>query len=414
MAEPRIVSAIDVGSSKVVALIGEASGETAENGLPNFNVIGVGIVPSRGVKRGQIINVHEATAAIREAVDGAERSSVTKFGKAIVSISGNHIGSQNSQGAVAIGRGDQGVGVEDVNHSLESAQAISVPNNREIIHVIPRHFRVDEQEGVRNPMGMLGFRLEVQAHIITGATTAVSNLLKCANQSQVDVAELVLGQLASAEAVLTSTEREMGTILLDIGSGTTDIAIFIDGAVWHASVLEIGGSHFTSDVAQCLRLPMETAEQIKLTHGHCFKSEMPVDQPFIVAGFGDDQRISVQRRDVTDILQARAEELFNLIIQEVKRSGYDGLLPAGLVVTGGAAQLPGMREVAREITGLPVRIALPKDLHGLVDALHSPAYSTSIGLLKWGIHDIVARPNRRRRPTFNWNFSGWLRNLLPR
>lgn len=311
MAEPRIVTAIDVGSSKVVALVGEATGEpgtgAGAGGATGFNVIGVGIVPSRGVKRGQIINVNEATAAIRESVDGAERSSVNKINNAIVSISGNHIASQNSQGAVAIGRGDQGVGVEDINHSLESAQAISVPNNREIIHVIPRHFRVDEQDGVRNPIGMLGFRLEVQAHIVTGATTAIHNLLKCASQAQVDVNELVLAPLASAEAVLTSTEREMGAILVDIGSGTTDVAIFIDGAVWHAGVLEVGGSLFTSDLALCLRLPLETAEQIKLSHGHASIADMPMDQPFVVTGFGDEQRISIQRRDIAEILQARAE-----------------------------------------------------------------------------------------------------------
>ena len=415
MTEPRIVTAIDVGSSKIVTLVGEASTSGAAG---DFNVIGVGIVPSRGVKRGQIINVNDATAAIRESVDGAERSSVTKITHAIVGISGNHIASQNSQGAVAIGRGDQGVGVEDINHSLEAAQAISVPNNREIIHVIPRHFRVDEQDGVRNPIGMLGFRLEVQAHLITGATTAIHNLLKCASMAQVEASELVLAPLASAEAVLTSTEREMGAVLIDIGSGTTDIAIFIDGAVWHTIVLDVGGAHFTSDLALCLRLPLETAEQIKLSNGHASPADMPLDQPFIVAGFGDDQRVSVQRRDIAEILQARAEELFGLIMQEVKRSGYDGLLPAGLVITGGGSLLPGLREVARDVTGLPVRMAQPKDLQGLVDTLHSPAYATGVGLLKWGMHDIVARPSKRRRPTLNLNlgpggFTGWLRNLLP-
>ncbi len=416
MAEPRVITAIDVGSSKIVALVGEAGAEFGAGRPGDFSVIGVGIVPSRGVKRGQIINVTEATAAIREAVDGAERSSVNKITSAIVSISGSHITSQNSQGAVAIGRGDQGVSSEDVNHSLEAAQAITVPNNREIIHVIPRHFRVDEQDGVRNPMEMLGFRLEVQAHIITGATTAIHNLLKCCSQAQVDVSELVLGPLASAEAVLTSTEREMGAIVVDIGSGTTDVAVFIDGAVWHTSCLEVGGSHFTSDLAICLRLPLETAEQVKIANGHCNVNDLPPDQPFVVAGFGDEQRVSVQRHDIAEILQARAEELFGLIMKEVKRSGYDGLLPAGLVVTGGASQLPGLREAAREVTGLPVRMAQPKDLQGLVDSLHSPAYSTGIGLLKWGMHDVVARPSKRRRPPikFNLPIGGWLRNLLPK
>ena len=419
MAEPRIVTAIDVGSSKVVTLVAEAAETRSNNGAGEFNVIGVGIVPSRGVKRGQIINVNEATAAIREAVDGAERSSGIKIVSALVSISGNHIATQNSQGAVAIGRGDQGVGQEDIDHAIEAAQAISVPNNREIIHVIPRHFRVDEQEGVRNPLGMLGFRLEVQAHIVTGATTAIQNLLKCASLAQVDVPELVLAPLASAEAVLTPTEREMGVILVDIGSGTTDIAIFIDGAVWHAGVIEVGGGHFTSDLAMVLRLPLETAEQIKVAHGHAYPPDMSLEQPFIATGFGDEQRITVQRRDIAMILQARAEELFGLVMQEVKRSGYDGLLTAGLVVTGGGSMLPGMREVAREITGLPVRMAQPKNIQGLVDNIHSPAYSTAVGLLRWGMNEIAARPNRRRRGGINlnlgnFNLGGIMRMLLPK
>jgi len=409
MAEPKIITAIDVGSSKVVSLVGEATAAPGE-----FSVIGVGVAPARGMKRGQIINVAEATAAIRESLDGAERSSALKINSAIVSISGSHIGSQNSHGAVAISRGDQGVSLNDINHSLESAQAISVPNNREIIHVIPRHFKVDEQDGVRNPIGMLGFRLEVQAHIVTGAITSIQNLVKCANAAQIDVSELVLTALGSAEAVLTPTEREMGVVLVDIGSGTTDIAIFIDGAVWHTCVLEVAGSHFTSDLALCLRLPLETAEQIKLANGHCNPNDLPLDNPFIVAGFGDEETVSVHRRETAAILQARAEELFGLIVQEIKRSGYDGLLPAGLVITGGGALLPGLRDVARHVTSLPVRIAQPTGLQGLVDTLHSPAYSTAIGLLKWGMHDIVARPSKRRRPTLNLNMKGWWSNLLPR
>lgn len=409
MAEPRIIAAIDVGSSKVVSLVGEATAAPGE-----FSIIGVGVAPARGVKRGQIINVAEATAAIRESLDGAERSSALKINSAIVSISGSHIGSQNSHGAVAISRGDQGVSLNDINHSLESAQAISVPNNREIIHVIPRHFKVDEQDGVRNPIGMLGFRLEVQAHIVTGATTSIQNLIKCANAAQIDVSELVLTALGSAEAVLTSTEREMGVVLVDIGNGTTDIAIFIDGVVWHTCVLEVAGAHFTSDLALCLRLPLETAEQIKLANGHCNPNDLPLDNPFIVAGFGDEEKVSVHRRETAEILHARAEELFGLIVQEIKRSGYDGLLPAGLVITGGGALLPGLRDVARDVTNLPVRIAQPTGLQGLVDTLHSPAYSTAIGLLKWGMHDIVARPSKRRRPTLNLNMKGWWSNLLPK
>ncbi len=418
MAEPRIVTAIDVGSSKVVALMAESPGETrtvTAGPAGEFNVIGVGIAPSRGIKRGQIINISEAASAIHEAVEGAERSSANKISSAIMSIAGTHISTQNSQGTVAIGRGDQGVGQEDVDHAIEAAQAISVPNNREIIHVIARHFRVDEQEGVRNPMGMLGFRLEVQAHIVTGATTAIQNLMKCASMAQIEVPELVLAPLAAAEAVLTPTEREMGVILVDVGSGTTDVAIFIDGTVWHASTIEVGGGHFTSDLAMCLRLPLETAERIKISHGHAYPPDLSLEQPFVVAGFGDEQRITVQRRDIAMILQARAEELFGLVMQEVKRSGYDGLLTAGLVVTGGGSQLPGLREMGRDVTGLPVRIAQPRDIQGLVDNLHSPAYATAVGLLRWGMNEIMARPSRKRRASINLGglgLGGFLANVM--
>ncbi|MBX7212975.1 MAG: cell division protein FtsA [Thermoflexales bacterium] len=407
----KIVSAVDIGSSKVVALVGEAGEREGD-----FSIIGVGIVPSRGMKRGQIVNVGEVTQAIREAVDGAERSSATTMSTALVSVAGNHIQSQNSHGAVAIGRGEQGVTSEDINRVLEAAQAITVPNNREVIHVIPRHFKVDEQEGVRHPLGMLGYRLEAQTNIVTASSTAIQNLYKCLHGARIEHAEAVLAPLASAEATLTPTEREMGVVLADIGHGTTDIAIYIDGAVWHVSVLEVGGWHFTSDLAKVLRLPLDTAEQIKLAHGQASLRDLTTEAPFVAAGFGDEGDVTIQRRDMAEILHERARELFDLIMLEVKRSGYDGLLPAGLVLTGGGAQLPGLREVAREVARLPVRLAAPSNLHGLVDAIKSPAYSTAVGLVKWGMLNVVAKPSRRRRvlPNLRIDVKGWFGNLLPR
>jgi cell division protein FtsA len=415
MAEPKTITVVDVGSTKVASLVGEAaaSGAGGATGDDAYTIIGVGMATSRGVRRGQIINVAEATEVIRESLTGAVQSSGVKAGHVLMSISGNHIASQNSQGAVAIGRGDQGVSYDDINRGLESAQAITVPNNREILHVIPRHFKVDDQDGVRNPIGMLGFRLEVQAHIITCATTALQNLLKCAHNAGVDVAEFVLAPLASAEAVLTPTEREMGAILVDIGGGTTGIAVFIDGAAWHTHELEIGGSHFTSDLAMVLRLPMATAEQLKVNYGHANPPDVPGDQFCDIEGFGDEPRMRVSRREVSEILRARADELFGLIEQEIKRSGYDGLLPAGLIITGGGALLPGLRESARETARRPVRLARPVNLHGLVDSLQSPAYSTAVGLVDWGLQGVIAKPSRRRRGS-RFNVKDWLSNLLPR
>jgi len=396
-----------MGSTKVVSLVGEASAEV--DGL--FTIIGVGMASTRGVRRGQIINVAEATESIRESLTGAEASSGIKSATVLMSISGNHIASQNSQGAVAIGRGDQGVTLDDINHALESAQAITVPNNREILHVIPRHFRLDDQDGVRNPVGMLGYRLEVQTHIITCATTAAQNLLKCAHTAGVDVSEFVLAPLASAEAVLTPTEREMGAVVVDIGGGVTGIAVFIEGAAWHTKVLDVGSQHFTSDLAQVLQLPMETAEQFKVTYGHASPLDVPGDQIVEMTGFGDEPRVRVMRREAAEIVRARADELFNLIETEIKRSGYDGLLPAGLVMTGGGSLLPGLRESARETTKRPVRLAHPANLQGLVDSLQSPAYSAAAGMLHWGMQGIAARPSKRRRGPRD--LPGWLKNLLP-
>lgn len=408
MAEPKTITVLDVGSTKVVALVGEAADNEA-----GFTVIGVGMAVARGVRRGQIINVSDATACMKEALAGAQASSGVKASHVLMSIGGSHIASQNSQGAVAIGRGDQGVSFDDINRCLESAQAITVPNNREILHVIPRHFRVDDQDGVRNPVGMLGFRLEAQAHIITCATTAMQNLLKCAHAAGVDVSEFVLSPLASAEAVLTPTEREMGAVLVDIGGGTTGIAVFIDGSAWHTKVLDVGGSHFTSDLAQVLRLPMDAAEHLKVHYGHAHPPDVPVDQICDIVGFGDEPLVHVSRREAAEILRARADELFSLIEQEIKRSGYDGLLPAGLVITGGGSLLPGLRESARETTGRPVRLTRPMNLHGLVDALQSPAFSTAVGMLHWGLQGVVAKPSKRRRFGPRLDLPGWLRNLLP-
>jgi cell division protein FtsA len=302
---------------------------------------------------------------------------------------------------------------DDINRALESAQAITVPNNREILHVIPRHFRVDDQDGVRNPVGMLGFRLEVQAHIITCATTAMQNLLKCAHGAGVDVSEFVLTPLASAEGVLTPTEREMGAILVDIGGGTTGIAVFIDGSAWHTKVLDVGGSHFTGDLAQVLQLPMEAAEQLKVMYGHASPADVPGDQICDIVGFGDEPHMRIPRREAAEIIRARADELFAMIEQEIKRSGYDGLLPAGLVMTGGGSLMPGLRDSARGVTGRPVRLTRPMNLHGLVDSLQSPAYSAPIGMLHWGLQGVVAKPSKRRRIGRGFDFPGWLRNLLP-
>jgi len=404
----RTIVGIDVGTTKVCTLVGESSADGT------LKIVGVGLMPSRGIKRGVVVNVVEATEAISASIEKAERSSGYQIARAFVSLAGTHISAVNSRGIVAVQRGERGITQDDVDRAVEAARAIAIPADREVLHVIPRGFTVDGQDGVRDPIGMTGFRLEVETHIVTGATSSVHNLLKCMEGANVAVDALVLDSIASGEAALTDTEKEMGVALADIGGGTTDIAIFIDGSVWHTTVLGVGGHHISNDVAVGLRVPAETAEKIKVSHGHArFQAIDPV-ATIEVEGFDDDGRTRVARRDVAEIIEARAEEIFNLILQEIKRSGYDGLLPAGLVLTGGTAQLSGLRELGRHIMNMPVRVGGPHDIVGLVDMISTPAHAASVGLLKWGDRqgDALAR-QKRSGPGFSQRVGRFLRSLLP-
>ncbi len=407
----RTIVGIDVGTTKVCTLVGEVDAEGA------LRIVGVGVVPSRGMRKGVVVNVQEASAAIAESVAAAERVSGYRIERAFVGISGAHIASLNSRGVVAVGRGERIISYEDIDRALEAAGAIAIPHNRRVVHVIPRGYTVDGQNGVRNPVGMHGFRLELEAHIVTAAATALYNLARCVEEVGVAVDEIVLAPLASGQAVLTETEREMGVALADIGGGTTDIAIFIDGTIWHTVVVPVGGYHLTNDLAIGLRLPFETAEAIKLRYGHARPQDVPAEETFTVQSFGDEPRQQVFRREMVSILEARVEEIFSLIGQEIRRSGYEGLLPAGLVVCGGTAQLPGLRQMGQEVLGMPVRVGRPRDLQGLVDTLVHPAYATSVGLLQWGVEGAL----HPRYPLYHSNGSspflkwlgGWLRNFLP-
>jgi cell division protein FtsA len=346
----RTIVGIDVGTTKVCTLVGEAS----ENDL---RIVGVGVTPSRGIKKGVVVNVAEASAAIKASIEKAERSSGYEIARAFVSVTGAHVSAINSRGVVAVARGDHGIAADDVDRALEAARAIAIPHDREVLHVIPRGFTVDGQDGVRDAIGMIGFRLEVEAHIITGAASSVHNLLKCVESCNVGVDGLVLDPIASGDAALTETEKDMGVVLADIGGGTTDIAIFIEGSVWHTTVLPVGGMHITNDVAVGLRIPAEAAEQLKIEHGHARHETIDPTEVVQVKAFGDGGATRIQRRDLAEIIEARAEEIYQLILQEIKRSGYDGLLPAGVVLTGGTAQLRGLRELGRQVLGLPVRFA---------------------------------------------------------
>jgi len=372
-----IVVGIDIGTTKTCTLVARVEGERT------LRILGVGIEPSQGIRKGTVVDLAAATQSVARSIEKAERSSGLEITSALVSLAGSHVSSVNSRGVVGIsGRVIDG---EDVARALDAAQAVAIPHNREIIHVIQRGFVIDGQDGIRMPIGMHGYRLEVEAHIITAAAATVENLRQCVSSSGVEASQFVLNPLASAEVVLSETERQMGAVVCDIGGGTTDLAIYIDGDVWHTMVIAVGGNHITSDIAHGLRLPVSQAEEIKKQHGHAIVDEVGAEEFFTIRTFSDEKPIQVSRKELSSIIEARVEEIFQLVLQEIKRSGYDGLLPAGMVLTGGSSLLPGIRSLASNVLGVPVRIARPENLIGLTDQLGSPAYSTSVGLLYWAL-----------------------------
>lgn len=409
-----IVVGIDVGTTKICTLV--AREETPEK----LRILGVGIEPSQGIRKGVVVDLGAAVQAVARSIDKAERSSGLEITSSLVSLAGSNVSSVNSRGVVGVA--GRIIDQEDVARAVDAARAVAIPHNREIIHVVQRGFDVDGQEGIRMPVGMHGYRLEVETHIITAAAASIENLRQCVGAAGVDVSQFVLNPLASAEVVLTETERQMGVVVCDIGGGTTDIAIYIDGDVWHTAVLAVGGNHVTSDIALGLRLPMSQAEEIKLQHGHALVSEINPRESFNIRPFGEQDPVEINRQELVNIIEARVEEIFSMVVQEIKRSGYDGLLPAGMVLTGGTSELPGIRNLASQVLGVPVRIAKPEDLVGMTDQLDSPAFSTSVGLLRWAVlmSEFTPQGGSHRQRTnhqgggFDWDrVKSMLRRLLP-
>jgi cell division protein FtsA len=408
--EPRTIVALDVGTSKVCTLVGEAH----PNG--QLRIIGVGVTPSRGLRKGVVVDVQEATEAIKASVYKAQKLSGHEITSAYVGIGGGYISATNSKGMTAISRSERGITHLDVDKALASAKTIAMPYNREIIHAIPRDFILDGQEGVRDPIGMHGVRLEVEAHIVTGASTSVNNLVKCVRDAGLEIDELILQPLASGEAVLREEERDLGVILADVGGGTSDIAVFIRGSIWHTHILQIGGQHFTRDVAVGLRTPLRTAEELKINYGQAQASTLEMEELIEVRGFGDGMRQSVSRLHLAQILEARAEEILLLTLQEIKRSGYDGLLAAGMVMCGGSSELTEFSDLARNVLQIPVRVGRPYGPQGLTDVLESPAYATSVGLLLWAMRhgqEEVQTPVVREESIWLKRVRDWLRAFLP-
>ncbi len=412
----KIVVGIDVGTTKVCTLIGRVEDEQ------KLRILGVGIEPSQGIRKGAIVDLAAASQAITRSVEKAEQTSGLEITSALVSLAGAHVSSVNSRGAIAVPFGV--IEEIDILRALDQARAVAIPHDREIIHVIQRGFSVDGQDGIRTPLGMHGYRLEVEAHIITAAAATVENLRQCVGAAGVEVQQFVLNPLASAEVVLTEEERQMGVAVCDIGGGTTDLAIYVDGDVWHTMVLAVGGNHITQDIAHGLRLPIQQAEEVKKQQGHAIRGEIGPEEYFTIRPFGEDRPIEISRQDLVHIIEARVEETFNLILQEIKRSGYDGLLPAGMVLTGGTSALPGITRLAESVLGMRVRTAQPENLTGLIDRLSSPAYSTSVGLLRWALtmhaQEFQSGYSRRSKrgakgesPMSIDVIKNWLKRLLP-
>ncbi len=413
--EPLLIG-IDVGTTKICTLVARPEPPR------HFRILGVGIEPSLGLRKGVVVDLEAAAQAVARSVDKAERTSGVEILSALVSLAGADVSSVINRGVVGVS--GRVIDAEDVSRAVDAACAVPIPHNREVVHVIQRSFNVDGQDGIRMPLGMHGYRLEVETNIITASAASVENLRQCLAAAGVEVTQFVLNPLAAAEALLSETERQMGVVVCDIGGGTTDIAIYVDGDVWYTAIIGVGGNHITSDIAQILHLPVSQAEEVKLQHGHADPQAVDAQQSFTVKPFGEEQEVHIGHLELVEIIHARVEEIFELVVQEIKRSGYDGLLPAGMVLTGGTSALPGIRSVASRVLGVPVRVAHPQNLLGMSDRLHSPAFSTSVGLLHWATMMSEFTPARKAerggRPSrpaagTDWKMQvlSWLRRLLP-
>lgn len=375
--DQNLIVALDVGTSKIAALVGQVTDDG------QIEVIGFGSHPSHGLKRGVVVNIESTVQSMQRAIEEAELMAGCQINSAFTGIAGSHIRSFNSHGIVAIR--DREVNQSDVDRVIDAAKALAIPADQKILHVVPQQFIIDAQEGVREPVGMSGVRLEAKVHIVTGAVSAAQNISKCVRRCGLEVSDMVLEQLASSHAVLTEDEKELGVCMIDIGGGTTDIAIFTEGAIRHTAVIPIAGDHVTSDIAVALRTPMQYAEQIKIKYASV-STDMPNSQETIQVQSAASLRPAKQihKNELAQVVKARYEELFTLILAELRRSGFEDLIAAGIVLTGGASKVHGCVELAEKIFQVPVRIGVPQSVRGLVDVRDNPVYATGVGLLLYG------------------------------
>ncbi len=379
MPKNSYIVGLDIGTKKVAAIIGEITEDR------KVEIIGIGAADSKGLRKGVVVNLDATTSAIKKAQEEAELMAGVEIDSAFVGISGAHIKSFNSRGVIAVSGKNREITREDIRRVIDQSKAVSIPPDREIIHVIPQEFVVDEQDGIKAPLGMSGIKLEVNVHIITSAITSVQNLKTCVERAEVEIEEVVLNQIATADSVLTHDEKELGVGLVDIGAGTTEVAIFERGSLWYTSIIPIGGDNFTNDIAVGLRTPIPEAEKIKKKFGCVSSPALDEQETIEVPSVGKARKPRVLSRQIlSDIIQPRAEEIFRLVDNDIKRMGYEKSLNSGIILTGGTALLEGLEEVAEEIFDLPVRRGDPMGIGGLVDRVSTPDYATAVGLILYG------------------------------
>ncbi len=393
MAKNNMIVGIDVGTTKIAAAIARIE---EENGSPV--IIGIGTSPCEGLRRGVVVNLEKTVEAINKAVNDAELMSGMTIENAYVGIAGDHIKSLNSRGVIAVSRVDKTITAKDIDRVIDAAKAIRLPDEREIIHVIPQEFIVDNQNGIKNPLDISGVRLEAEVHIVTGAMTAINNVVKCVNRAGIEVRDIVLQPFASSYSVLDRDEKELGCALLDIGGGTTDLAVFHEESIKYTSVIGLGGKNVTSDIAIGLRTPIENAESIKLNYGCALRSMMPKDEIIEVPGPGEREPRNVSLDILGTIIEPRMEELFMLVKNEIQDNEFYGLLGAGIVLTGGASLLRGSAELAEQVFDMPVKIGYPLGFKGgLTDIIKDPAYATVLGLIMYGLETLGGTEHYKQR-----------------
>jgi len=381
----NIIVGLDIGTTKICAIVGERTRDGVE-------IIGIGTHPSKGLRKGVVVNIESTVESIRKAVEEAELMAGCEINRVYCGIAGGHIRAFNSHGVIAIKNRE--INQADIDRVIEAAQAVVIPPDREVIHVIPQEYIVDDQEGIQEPLGMIGIRLEVKVHIVTAAVTSAQNIVKCANKAGLDVADIALQQIASSEAVLNPDEKEIGVVLVDIGGGTTDIALYHGGTIKYTTVISLGGNQVTGDISVGLRTTASEAEKLKREHGCAMTAMVSRDDVMEVQSVGGNTSKTVSRYMLCEIIEPRIEEIFQLVKREIMKSGYENLVSSGIVLTGGSAAMEGITELAEQVFNLPVRRGLPIGITGLVDVVKSPMYSTGVGLVLYGGKNLEARSSR--------------------